>query len=157
MREHIGPITALALLAGLTPLVAGPPAVAQAPAIRLEGAWARQAPAMHGGHGAHGSAGNGAVYGTLRNTGRERDALVAAASDAAATVELHETANDGGVMRMRPLPRFEVPAGGALELKPGGRHIMLLGLRQDLRPGASVRVTLTFERQGPATIEVPVR
>lgn len=137
-------------------------------AISLENAWARRAPAMahghSGGHGAtgpaamgHGGAGNGAVYVTITNRAGHPDALVSATTDAAATVELHETVQEGGVMKMRPLPQFEVPAGGRLEMKPGGHHIMLLGLRRDLKPGDTVRITLTFDKAGPMTVEAPVR
>jgi hypothetical protein len=132
--------------------------------IQLENAWARRAPAMahgqSGGHGAtmgHGGAGNGAVYVTVTNRGGGPDALVGAATDAATSVELHETVHEGGVMKMRPLPRFEVPAGGRLEMKPGGHHIMLLGLKRDLKPGDTVTVTVTFEKAGPMTVEAPVR
>jgi copper(I)-binding protein len=117
-----------------------------------------QAPA-HGqpGHGAEATLGNGAVYVNIVNPGTTPDAVVAATSDAARLVELHETRNEGGVMRMRPLAKFEVPPGTTLEMKPGGRHVMLLGLTRDLKPGDVVRVTLTFERAGPMTIEAPVR
>lgn len=130
--------------------------------IRLENAWARRAPAMMpgdpGGHGAtaHGGAGNGAVYVTIVNRGAT-DALVGATTDAAMTVELHETVQEGGVMKMRPLPRFEVLADSRLEMKPGGHHIMLLGLTRDLKPGDTVTLTLTFEKAGRMTVEAPVR
>jgi copper(I)-binding protein len=132
-------------------------------AIRLENAWARRAPAMahgqSGGHGATaaGGTGNGAMYVTIVNDGSSADALVGATTDAAKTVELHETTQEGGVMKMRPLPRFDVPGGGRLEMKPGGHHIMLLGLTRDLKPGDTVRVTLTFETGGRMSIEAPVR
>jgi copper(I)-binding protein len=131
--------------------------------IHLENAWARRAPAMahghSGGHGAtaHGDAGNGAVYVTIVNHGGSADALVGATTDAAKTVELHETVQEGGVMKMRPLPRFEVPGGGRLEMKPGGHHIMLLGLKRDLKPGDTVSVTLTFDKAGRMSVEAPVR
>jgi copper(I)-binding protein len=127
--------------------------------IQLENAWARRAPAGHGGGqaAAHGSAGNGAVYVTIANRGAEPDALLSATTDAAATVELHETVQEGGVMKMRPRPTFEVPGGGRLEMKPGGHHIMLLGLTRDLKPGDTVRVTVTFEKAGRLTVDAPVR
>jgi hypothetical protein len=158
-------LTAL-LVTGL--LVAGCAQAARPPratsGIQLENAWARRAPAMaHGqarGDGATmgpGGSGNGAVYVTVTNRGGSPDALVSAATDSATTVELHETVHEGGVMKMRPLPRFEVPAGGRLEMKPGGRHIMLLGLTRDLKPGDTVTVTVTFEKAGRMTVEVPVR
>lgn len=132
--------------------------------IQLENAWARRAPAMAhgqpGGHGAtmgHGGSGNAAVYVTVTNRGASPDALVGAATDAATRVELHETVLEGGVMKMRFLPRFELPAGGRLEMKPGGHHLMLLGLTRDLAPGDTVRLTLTFERAGRLSVDAPVR
>jgi copper(I)-binding protein len=103
------------------------------------------------------STGNGAIYVTLRNAGPEPDALVGASSDAADSVELHETIRDGDVMRMRPVTKLEVPAGGVLEMKPGGLHIMLINLKRDLRPGEQVPVTLTFTHAAPMSLEVPVR
>jgi copper(I)-binding protein len=140
----------LALGAGL--LVA--PAQAQSGAIHFDAPWARAA--SGGGHGG-GMKGNGAVYVKISNHGQGADAVVSAASDAAQTVELHEVVNDAGVMRMRPVPRIDVPAGATVELKPGGYHIMLLGLRSDLKPGTAVKVTVTLEKAGPVTLEAPVR
>src|SRR5262245_1688090 len=105
--------------------------------IQLENVWARRAPAMiEGGQSSQGTgamtAGNGAVYVTISNRGSAADALLSASSNVANTVELHETVAQDGKMVMRPLPKIEVPAGGTLEMKPGGYHIMLLGLKQDL-------------------------
>jgi copper(I)-binding protein len=131
--------------------------------ISIENAWARRAPMMPqapmspGGHGgAAAGRGNGAVYAVIKNAG-PADALISAASDAALTVELHEVRNDGGVMAMRPITKLEVPAGGAVEMKPGGYHVMLLGLTRDLKPGDTVAVTLRFEKAGLTTIEAQVR
>jgi len=135
----------------------------QAGPLQLENAWARRAPAMAGGgHGtggamAPGGMGNGAVYVTITNRGTEADALVSATTDAATSVELHETVQEGGVMKMRPRPKFEVAGGGRLEMKPGSYHIMLLGLKRDLKPGDTVSVVLTFEKAGRMTVEAPVR
>jgi len=107
--------------------------------------------------GAGGVAGNGVVYATITNPGALADALVTAASDEARATELHEVKNEGGIMTMRPVPRLDVPAGGRLELKPGSYHVMLLGLTRDLRPGNRIKVTLTFEKAGAITVEVPVQ
>jgi copper(I)-binding protein len=143
----------LAVLAALVVTISPAPAAAQAAShIRLENPWARRAPTG----GAHGHA-NGAVYVTIRNDGTEGDALVSAASDAATAVELHETVTEDGVMKMRPLSRFDVPAAGAVEMKPGGHHIMLLGLTRDLKPGDRVTVTLRFEKAGPMSVEASVK
>jgi len=100
---------------------------------------------------------NGAIYVTLTNTGTQADALLSASSDAAQTVELHEVKNDGGVMKMRPVAKIDVPAGGKIEMKPGGYHVMLLGLKHDLKKGDKVPVTLKFERGGEVNAEATVR
>jgi copper(I)-binding protein len=105
----------------------------------------------------HTASGTGAVYVTLRNGGSSPDVLLGATSDAAEHVELHETIRDGDVMRMRPVAKLEIPAGAALEMKPGGLHIMLINLKRELRPGDRVPVTLTFEHAGPVSLEVQVR
>jgi copper(I)-binding protein len=147
----------IALGAGMAPA-----AGADEKEIHLENAWARKAPAMAqgapGGHGAPAAGmGNGAVYVTIENHGGTPDALLGASTDVAGTVELHETINEGGVMRMRPLPKFDVAGGAKLEMKPGGHHIMLLGLKRDLKTGDRVKVTLTFEKAGRMALEAPVR
>jgi periplasmic copper chaperone A len=130
--------------------------------IQLENAWARRAPSMvQGGQSSQGgeamTAGNGAVYVTISNHGSEADTLLSASTDVAATVELHETVKQDGKMIMRLLPRFDVPAGGKLEMKPGSYHIMLLGLKQDLKPGATINVGLSFEKAGQMSVEAPVK
>jgi copper(I)-binding protein len=109
------------------------------------------------GSGQAGGTGNGAVYVLIENRGSEPDVLLSAVSDAATTVELHETRLEGGVMRMRPLARVDLPPGGRVEMKPGGHHIMLLGLTRDLRAGDTVAVRLRFEKAGERVIEAAVR
>ena len=130
--------------------------------IQLENAWTRKAPSMvQGGQTSQGggamTAGNGAVYVTINNRGSEADALLSASTEVATTVELHETIEQDGKMVMRPLPKFDVPAGGKLEIKPGSYHIMLLGLKEDLNPGQIVNVTLSFEKGGQMSVEAPVK
>jgi copper(I)-binding protein len=130
--------------------------------IQLENAWARRAPSMvQGGQRSQGggamAAGNGAVYVTISNHGSEADALLSASTDVATTVELHATVEQDGKMVMRPLPKFDVPAGGKLEMKPGSYHIMLLGLKQDLKPGETLNVGLSFEKAGQISVEAPVK
>jgi hypothetical protein len=103
------------------------------------------------------TAGNGALYVTINNREGEADALLSAATDLANSAELHETVERDGKMVVRRLPKFDVPAGGKLEIKPGGYHIMLLGLKQDLKPGDTVNVRLTFEKTGQMAVEAPVK
>jgi periplasmic copper chaperone A len=83
-------------------------------------------------------------------------ALVAAASPVAKVVEIHEMKMDGGVMKMAAIDRLALPAGKAVELKPGGYHVMLMDLKQPLKAGDTVPVTLTFEDKAgkKTTVEV---
>lgn len=102
--------------------------------------------------------GNGGAFMVLTNNSNQADRLVSAQSPAAMMVELHETIDDGGVMKMVPQPQgFEIPAGGKVELKPGGKHVMLMGLKNTLEPGQTIQITLKFERAGEMTINVPVQ
>ena len=72
--------------------------------------------------------------------------LVSASSPVAGVVEIHEMAMDGNVMKMRALPAgLDLPAGKAVELKPGGHHVMLMDLKQQLKEGETVSVTLVVE------------
>jgi copper(I)-binding protein len=82
----------------------------------------------------------------------EAASLVGAASPAAKTVEVHEMKMDGNVMRMRAVSAIELPAMKNVELKPGGYHIMLMGLTQPLKAGEKVPLTLRF-RVGDKTLE----
>jgi copper(I)-binding protein len=63
---------------------------------------------------------------------------------------------DGVVMRMRPIDAIVIPAGQTVELKPGGNHVMFMGLTQPLRTGARFPLTLRFETAGELTVEVQV-
>ena len=101
--------------------------------------------------------GNGAAFLTVLNGLDKAVRLASVSGTAAGAIELHETVNDNGVMKMEPHPEgFEVPAGGALELKPGGKHVMLLGLTKPLAVGDSIDLTLNFEGSDPITVTVPV-
>jgi periplasmic copper chaperone A len=77
--------------------------------------------------------------------------LVGGSSPVADAVEVHEMSMDGGVMRMRALPALDLPAGQAVSLKPGSYHVMLMGLKNPLKAGDTVPVTLTIERTGGKT------
>ena len=71
--------------------------------------------------------------------------LVSASSPVAGVVEVHEMAMDGNVMKMRAVPALDLPAGKAVELKPGGYHVMLMDLKRSLKAGDVVPVTLVVE------------
>jgi copper(I)-binding protein len=97
----------------------------------------------------------GGGYFKLVNGGAA-DKLVAARSPAAASVELHSMRMEGDVMRMRQVDAIELPAGQTVELKPGGLHLMLMGLKAPLKAGDSVPVTLRFEKAGEVTVQLKV-
>lgn len=99
---------------------------------------------------------NSAAYMTIRNTGAA-DNLIAASTDVAGKVELHTVTADGDVMKMEQVEKIEVPANGEAVLKPGGFHIMLLEIKQDLKVGDTLDLTLTFEKAGKITVKVPVQ
>jgi copper(I)-binding protein len=100
----------------------------------------------------------GAAFMTIVNSGAEDDRLVAAASDASERVELHTHLIDAnGVARMVEVEDgFAIPAGSAHALERGGDHVMFMGLRQPFVDGETVTVTLTFEKAGDITVEIPV-
>lgn len=115
--------------------------------LRLIAPWARATPA---------SAANGAAFLEIRNTGAESDWLIAADSPVAGMAGIHKTAMTDGVMKMRPIDKVEIPAGGSILLKPGGLHIMLMKLAAPLQKGSTVAVSLTFEKAGRVELAVPV-
>lgn len=100
---------------------------------------------------------NGRVGGgflSIRNHGGAPDALLRARSPAARVTELHTMTMTDGVMRMRPVPRIELPPGATVTLRPGGLHLMLIDLAAPLRQGGTVPVTLDFARAGSITVEL---
>jgi periplasmic copper chaperone A len=99
----------------------------------------------------------GAAFMQIVNHG-EADRLIGAASPAADLVQLHTHISDGdGVMKMQHVEEgFEVPEGGTLALERGGNHVMLMGLTAPLEQGDTMSLTLTFEKAGDMTVDVPV-
>lgn len=83
--------------------------------------------------------------GAFMNIRANRDLTLVGVATPAADAELHEMRLENGIMRMRAAPRIDVAAGKTLALKPGGYHIMLMGLKKALQPGERLPITLTFE------------
>jgi copper(I)-binding protein len=100
---------------------------------------------------------NGVVYLTVENRAAVPDRLLGATTPAAERAELHEHRRDGNVLRMRRLDAVEVAPHAAVEFRPGGTHVMLLGLKTPLKEGESFPLSLEFETAGRITIEVPVK
>jgi periplasmic copper chaperone A len=118
------------------------------PDIRISDAWARETVA---GQTAT------AAYMTIANSGAGEDRLIGVAAPAPAMAMLHSSESSGGVARMREMEAgVAIPAGGRIELKPGGSHVMVTGLGAPLEPGQSLKLTLTFEKSGERPVDVPV-
>lgn len=98
-----------------------------------------------------------AGYLEIRNSGKAPDRVIGADTPAAERVELHVMSTRDGVMRMRQVGDFEVPARQRLVLQPGGSHLMLVGLKRPLAKGDRVPLTLRFERSGELKIELEVQ
>ncbi len=149
----------------LLPLILGACNVARA-TIQVSDAWAR--PAAQGN--------NGAVYFFIENGTASDLSILSASSRAAGAVEIHESSMmsadelDGmieggaysedtesqGVMQMIPLDALDLPSGQSLLFEPGGLHVMLIDLAQELRPGDKLLLTLSFDNADDYEIEVLV-
>lgn len=101
---------------------------------------------------------SGAAFMVINNAADADDRLISAASDVAKQVELHtHKENAEGVMQMIEVEEgFAIPAGGSHALARGGDHVMFLGLNRALEHGDTVQVTLTFEKAGEVTVDIPV-
>lgn len=86
---------------------------------------------------------NTAAFMTLVNTSNKSVSLIFASTDQSAKAEFHtHTVDDKGIMRMRSLESVEIPANGQFEFKPGAHHVMVMGLKQPLKPSQMVKLTL---------------
>lgn len=106
---------------------------------------------------------SGAAYVSIKNNGTEADRLIKVTTPMARTASLHEMIGipiDGEmgaeVKTMGYLETLEIPAGGSVEMKPGGIHIMLMGLTAPLKRGKTIEMTLRFEKAGEIKVMVPV-
>lgn len=97
-------------------------------------------------------------YLIITNYGSEADRLVGGSFAAAGRFEVHEMKVEGGIMKMRPLANgLEIKPGETIELKPGGYHLMFMGLKQQLKAGETVKGTLEFAKAGKVEVSYPVR
>ena len=120
-------------------------AAASAP-VTVTGGWVRSTVAGQKGSGAF-----------MKITAKEGVQLTRVSSPVAGVAEVHEMTMNGDVMRMRAVPVLNIPAGGAVELKPGGYHLMLMDLKQALPVGSTVPVTLVFKHGKGAESRVDVK
>jgi periplasmic copper chaperone A len=116
--------------------------------IRISQPWTRATPK---------GASSGAAYMTIVNTGKVPDRVSCVSSDASNECQIHTMTMENGVMKMRPVEGgLEIKPGAMVTLKPSGLHVMLVGLKHPLDQGASVKVTLKFEKAGTVDVEYPV-
>ena len=121
-------------------------AAAQPAAVAVTDAWSRASTP---------SAQTGAIYVTV--TASQPDRLIGASTPAAAEADIHQSRMRAGVMEMRPVPDgLPVTPGVPIHMAPGGYHIMLTGLKQPLKQGDHVPLTLTFQHAGAVTVQAVV-
>jgi copper(I)-binding protein len=144
--------TSLLSAAALFLLAQAPTAFAQQAApgpIEVTQAWSRATP---------GGAPVGAGYLALTNRGAEADRLIGGSTEIAGRIEVHEMSMDNGVMKMRELAGgLEVKPGQTVALKPGGHHLMLMGLKRGLKEGERFKVQLEFAKSGKTEVEFVVQ
>jgi len=115
--------------------------------IEVTDAWARASAKM---------ARAGAAFLTIKNTGGA-DRLIAAKSGVSKKTQLHTHIKDGEIMKMRHIEAISVPASGMAMLKPGGDHVMFMGLSSPFKEGSKFPLTLVFEKAGEVTTHVMVK
>ena len=116
--------------------------------LSVTNAWSRSTPPV---------AKVGVVYFTLKNDTNKSDRLLKLSASVAEKVEVHRTEVLDGIARMREVAVLHVDAGQALEFKPGGMHVMLMGLKKPLVAGTTYELDLLFEVAGARKVKVQVR
>ncbi len=122
--------------------------VAPAADITVSGATARESLVP--------TATTGAIYFTITNSGTSDDRLLLISTPVATSAMIHETTIVDDVMKMRMVESVVIAAGATVEMKTGGMHVMLMGLRAPLKIGETVAMELVFERAGVMKVNVPV-
>ena len=121
-------------------------AAGDAPQFQIDHPWARASA---------GAAKTGAAYLTITDQGQP-DQLTGASTPIAASAELHESMDDMGMMKMRPIAGLTLTPGKPVKLAPGGYHLMLMGLKAPLKAGDTFPLTLQFTHAPPQTVTVTV-
>ena len=112
--------------------------------ITVDHPWARATP---------GAVKNSAAFMVFDNKGGA-DRLVSVTGDVAKEIQIHSMVTEAGVMKMREIKALDIPANGRAELKPGGFHVMLIGLKEGLKEGEKFPLKLKFEKAGDLTVVV---
>ncbi len=113
-------------------------------AITIDHPWARATP---------GAVKNSAAFMTFDNKGAA-DKLISVTGSVAKEIQIHSMITEAGVMKMREIKSLDIPANGKAELKPGGFHVMLIGIPDGLKEGTTFPLKLRFEKAGEVTVQV---
>ena len=100
---------------------------------------------------------NSAAFFTISNHTNQSVKLVAVSSDTADRVELHSHIKEDGMMKMRQVKEVVINANSSTTLQPGGYHVMFLGLKNNLKEGQNVNITLSFDNGNQVNIDAPVQ
>ncbi len=133
-------------LLGLT-LLGTQASLAEDSGLKVTNAWVRYAPAAMKTHGG---------YVTIVNQGKEPQELIGASSPNYDKVDLHRSRVVNGIATMEPIASIEIPAGGKVEFKPGGFHLMLIGPKTPLKEGGSVPLRLSFRSGAEVDVDAKV-
>jgi len=123
------------------------PATAAEPAVTVQDAWIRALP---------GSVPSGGYF-TARNDGKSMETIVGAQSPACGMLMLHQSENKGGMSSMHEVAGVDIAPGAILRFEPGSYHLMCMGAKPAIKPGASVPVTLIFKSGAKLTANFAVR
>jgi periplasmic copper chaperone A len=116
--------------------------------LKISAPWARATPK---------GASVGGAYMKITNTGTSSDRLIGGATAIASSFKVHEMSMDNGVMKMRPVTGgLEIKPGQTVELKPGGYHVMLMGLKEQLAQGQHFKATLEFAKAGKVDVDFAI-
>src|ERR1700689_3568372 len=147
VKQIIGALSGLACMAAL---VVAPVRADEVKAgdLVITQAWSRATP---------GGAKVGGGYLTIENKGSAPDRLIGGSADVADKVQVHEMAMNNGVMTMRPLDKgLTIDPGKTVKLAPGGYHLMMFDLKEPLKQGDKVPITLEFEKAGKVQLSFDV-
>jgi periplasmic copper chaperone A len=133
---------------GLATTILAGSLAAQEAAVVAHNAWARPPAASRNMTG---------MFVVLENHSGQKRSVVGGSSNVAEKVELHEMKNEGGMMRMSPVSQIDIPANGKTELKPGGLHIMLFGLKGKYVEGDTFTVTLKLDNDETVLVKATFR
>ena len=136
----------IALALGMLPLAGAGARAADANGVTISHPWARATPG--------GSTISAAFLEIKSEAG---DKLLSASSPIAGRVEVHTHIMEGDVMKMRRVDALDIEPGKVRVLKPMGDHIMLMDLKEPLKEGGTVKMTLTFEKAGAVDVEAPIQ